>query len=205
MNFRPATTNDIPLLGKLICETMTNWGVVAYGLGSQQRAEQAITNLASFTKNRYSYTLAQILEIDQQPAGILLSFPGKTMQSLKYSLLWQLFKIYPLPDALYVLRWISHGFFYADSLPDEYHIAHLAVVESFRRRGLGKQLLEHAETLALQNGLNKCSLEVGLTNDNARSLYDTCGYTVVDTVSREKLKEKYGIAGIERRVKILKP
>ena len=203
MNIRPATTHDIPLLGKLMCETMQRWGDVAYGLDNRQRAEQAIADLAGYEDNRFSHKLAHIVDVDGIPAGMLLSFPGERLQSLKNPLIWQLFKIHRFWDALRCLRWIMTEFFYADALPDEYHIAHLAVMDTFRRQGIAKHLLNYAEQIARQQGLKKCSLEVGLDNQGARDLYDSYGYEVVDSVSIKRMKEKFDMAGFERRVKTL--
>ena len=203
MKIRAATNNDIPLLGELMCETMQRWGDVAYGLDDRRRAIQAISDLARYKNNRFSHKLAHILEVDDKPAGMLLSFRGEHLQSLKNPLIWQLFKIHKFWDALHCLRWIMTEFFYADALPDEYHIAHLAVVEPFRRKGIAKHLLDYAEQLARQQGLKKCSLEVGLDNSGARALYDSYHYEIVDSVSKAIMKEKFGMAGFERRVKTL--
>ena len=203
MNLRAATINDIPLIANLICETTGHWGEMAFGLGDRQRAEEEMIKFASFENNRFSYKLAHILEIESRPAGLLLSFPGKRLRELEKPLLKQFLGIYGLLDAVRALRWVVPAYLPPDALPDEYHIAHLAVIHAFRRQGIGRKLLEHAEGMARSNGLNKCSLEVGLDNQAARTLYDSYNYKIVGTFASKKNQERYGISGYERRVKVL--
>lgn len=203
MNLRSATTDDIRVAAHLIYETMGRWGDMAFGLGDQQRAEEAMIKFAGFENNRFSYKLAHILEIENRPAGLLLSFPGKRLRELEKPLLGQFLRIYGLFDAISTLRWVVPSYVPPDALPDEYHIAHLAVATAFRRQGIGRKLLDYAEEMARSHGLNKCSLEVSLDNQAARALYDSHGYKVAGTFVNKKHLERYGISGYERRVKVL--
>lgn len=191
------------MIAKLICETMGRWGDMAFGLGERQRAEEEMIKFAGFKNNRFSYKLAHILEIENRPAGLLLSFSGKRLRELEKPLLRQFLGIYGLFDAMRALRWVVPAYLPPDALTDEYHIAHLAVVPEFRRRGIGRKLLDHAEEMARSHALKKCSLEVGLDNRAARILYDSYNYKIVGTFASKKNQERYSISGYERRVKVL--
>ena len=155
MTFRSATENDVPLLAELICETAERWGDLAFGFGERSHAEAAMMKLAGYENNRFSYKLAYILEIKSRPAGILLSFPGKRLRELEKPLLGQFIKIFGFRDTLRTLRWVIPAYAPPDALPDEYHIAHLAVVPEFRRQGVGRKLLDHAEIMARSHALKK--------------------------------------------------
>lgn len=52
----------------------------------------------------------------------------------------------------------------------------LAVLPSFRRQGVARALLQHIETLALQKGCCKITLEVLSNNDAAQQAYRKAGF-----------------------------
>lgn len=56
------------------------------------------------------------------------------------------------------------------------NIHDLAVTRDFRGRGIGRMLLQEAESLSRRLGCCKLTLEVLGGNDNAQRLYRSCGY-----------------------------
>ncbi len=64
-------------------------------------------------------------------------------------------------------------------------ITNVAVHPDYRRRGLGKRLIEEAVRKAEQRGIKQLFLEVRVSNKAARALYIACGFTEVG------LREKY--------------
>ena len=59
---------------------------------------------------------------------------------------------------------------------DEAFINNVAVTASARRQGIGRALVEHAVESAKGNGASFLSLEVRLSNEPARNLYDSLGF-----------------------------
>jgi ribosomal protein S18 acetylase RimI-like enzyme len=59
---------------------------------------------------------------------------------------------------------------------DTLYVDGLAVDAAFRRRGVARRLLAHAERDAAAAGLRGVSLDTGLRNDAARALYEVAGY-----------------------------
>lgn len=57
------------------------------------------------------------------------------------------------------------------------HISEIFVAQEFRGKGIGKLLMNHAETWALQKGLSAIGLNVAATNTAAIELYMKSGYT----------------------------
>ncbi len=84
---------------------------------------------------------------------------------------------------------------------DEFYVAHLAVCEAFRRRGLARRLLTYAEELAGQNNLPKVSLLADLDNTGAIALYESFGFTCVKTYSHPHQLPLTGSPGYVKMVK----
>jgi ribosomal-protein-alanine N-acetyltransferase len=69
----------------------------------------------------------------------------------------------------YILFWL---------LPDEVDIHNVAVHKDFRRRGLGRRLLQQAVQEARGRGASRITLEVRKSNLAAQKLYESLGFTV---------------------------
>ncbi|MDY6964544.1 MAG: ribosomal protein S18-alanine N-acetyltransferase [Halobacteriota archaeon] len=59
---------------------------------------------------------------------------------------------------------------------DRGHISGIAVVEGYRRRGIGRELLTVAENCFILKGYKKVTLEVRLSNRSAQKLYESEGF-----------------------------
>lgn len=68
------------------------------------------------------------------------------------------------------------------------NIHDLYVAEAYRQRGIGKQLMQHAEQLGRDNGCYKMTLEVLSKNEAAKKSYRASGYQPY------QLDEKFGQA-----------
>lgn len=65
---------------------------------------------------------------------------------------------------------------------DSGHITTLGIAPEHRRRGLAKQLLDHAEQSLRKKGLSSVALEVRVSNEAAQKLYLQSDYVVVQTL-----------------------
>ncbi len=85
--------------------------------------------------------------------------------SAEYSYSW----VWLEDDAVlgYLICWLEF---------EDFHIANLAVSPQARGRGIGRQLMEHALSWALQNEVERSLLEVRTSNLPARSLYSSLGF-----------------------------
>ena len=69
-------------------------------------------------------------------------------------------------------------------------IYNLHVIPRFRRQGLAKSLLNAIESWTKDEGLNLIGLHVLESNTAARKLYDSLGYSLVDTHNESYFFEK---------------
>lgn len=74
------------------------------------------------------------------------------------------------------------AFWQAEDIAD---ITNVAVHPDYRRRGLGKKLIEESVRKAEQRGVHQLFLEVRVSNEAARALYTACGFSKVG------LRKKY--------------
>jgi ribosomal-protein-alanine N-acetyltransferase len=64
----------------------------------------------------------------------------------------------------------------AQIIIDEVHIHNIAVVPEFRRKGIGRELLEYAEAAGRKKGADCALLEVRVDNAPALAMYGRLGY-----------------------------
>ncbi len=62
---------------------------------------------------------------------------------------------------------------------DEAQILNVAVSEKFRKRGIGKNILDSLISCAAEKGAKTITLEVAHDNTRAISLYEKCGFSRV--------------------------
>lgn len=102
--------------------------------------------------------------------------------------------------AFYGLVWDEGEVFgYVGALcVDDGEIALIAVDKEHRRKGIAKKLLLEAERIAVEKGCMNMFLEVRVSNDGAKALYQSCGYVPVS------IRKKYYENG-EDAIVMVKP
>jgi ribosomal-protein-alanine N-acetyltransferase len=87
-------------------------------------------------------------------------------------------------------EWIIVAYSVCWQLGDELHVANIAVAPKFRRRGLGRRLLQHVLARAAERGMKSATLEVRSGNRAAQDLYVSFGFTVVGRRKRYYTKNR---------------
>jgi ribosomal protein S18 acetylase RimI-like enzyme len=203
MHIRPAQIDDAATAAELIQETMEGYGDVMLGLDSRERALKVIAGFFRIANNRFSHRLTYLAEVGGRTAGLLLVFPGRDTFKLVLPMSWQILSFY---NPWELLRLAVRAPMAADgeeTRPGEFYVSHLAVLPEFRRQGVGRALLGHADALARTAGLDKCSLCVDIDNPTAQQLYLSHGYQVSKTVNTPWLKERLHTRGYHRMIKPL--
>jgi ribosomal protein S18 acetylase RimI-like enzyme len=205
VTLRPARLDDSGLVARLIYLTM---GIEADWLFGQEKGHstlQVIADLYKQKKNRLSHTLTHLAERNGQLAGLLLSYPGAILSRLDWLTGWCLIKILGMRATARLARIQSNYGDLKEAEPDEYYVSNLAVFPEFQGHGIGTLLMAHAEEMAREAGLHKCSLVVTFGHESARLLYEHLGYKVVRSIPSGHPKVAEGSGGYHRMVKILSP
>lgn len=63
--------------------------------------------------------------------------------------------------------------------PQEAHIINLAVAPAFRKKGVGREMIEYCLEFARKRGAQLATLEVRESNEAARRLYEKCEFKIV--------------------------
>lgn len=86
----------------------------------------------------------------------------------------------------YIMCRIEHGFSDVRKLhfAKKGHVISVAVMPEFRRRSIGRGLVESALSALSGLSADECFLEVRITNDAAIELYRKLGFDITRTISR---------------------
>ena len=153
--------------------------------------------------NRASYGFVYIAAWNGQDVGLLLAYPGRFLQSLDRMTGLHLALIFSLGGVLRLIRRLPAYLDLIETDADEFYISNLAVFPDFQGHGVGKALMEYAETLARTSGLKKCSLIVTYGHEPARRLYEKLGYQTVRKYDILHPQIAEGSGGFHRMVKQL--
>ena len=203
LRFRPAHSNDCEQGARLVMETLHQFGVYLFGFGDEQRAQTALASFFMRPRNRFSHQFAEFALVNNDPAGLLMTFNRRQMRASELATAFHMLKIYDLKELGIFLKRMRPYMDEEKIQPDEFYIAHLAVEEKFRRQGIGWQLLECAEQKARDQGFPKLSLLTEIENSAARALYSKFGFELTETILFPDLLTETGTAGDVRMVKIL--
>ena len=114
----------------------------------------------------YSYKDSRIAEVDGKVVGSLLSYPGDNYKELRHKTFSELWPEYISMDT------DSEQ----ETGPGEYYLDTLAVLPEYRRRGIGRALLEDGIKKGLAAGYDLITLVVDSDMPHLIRLYESVGF-----------------------------
>lgn len=118
----------------------------------------------------YSYKDSRIAEVDGKVVGSLLSYPGDNYKELRrksFAVFW--------PDYMAIDEESE-----METGPGEYYLDTLAVLPEYRRRGIGRALLEDGIKKGISAGYNLITLVVDSGMPDLIRLYESVGFKPVE-------------------------
>jgi ribosomal protein S18 acetylase RimI-like enzyme len=176
LTISPGRIEDVPDAARLLAETMAGFGVAVLGGGDEQLELKALLRWYNEKDNRFSHQFTHLARLDGEIAGLLLSFPGAEVPRLTKGCGRSILSIY---NPVQLLKLIWRGMVLGrakEAEKNEYLISHIAVFESFRRKGIARALLEKAVLSAREARLKRVVLEVEIGNTAAIQLYESYGF-----------------------------
>jgi len=176
LTISPGRIADTTAAARLLADTMAGFGVAVLGAGDEQLELKALQRWYGEKDNRFSHQFSNIARLDGEVAGLLLCFPGRDVPGLTKGCVRSILSIYRFGQ-LVKLTWRGMVLGRAkEAENDEFLIAHLAVFESYRRKGIARAMLDNAVLRAREAGLSRVVLEVEIGNTAAIMLYEGYGF-----------------------------
>jgi ribosomal protein S18 acetylase RimI-like enzyme len=161
---------------RLMADTMAGFGVAVLGAGDEELELRGLRHWFALKGNRFSHENTQIARWQGEIAGLLLCFPGRDAGHLSLACRHSIREVYTWGE-LAKLIWrgmvLGHT---REAEDDEFLVAHVAVFEQFRRKGIATALLEKASALAGEAGFDRVALEVEISNTPAIECYQRNGF-----------------------------
>lgn len=164
--------------------------------------------LTLFYKKPGIYSKENILieEDNGNIKGLILAYPAQRMKQMSK----QMFKI--IKDIILISGFVNFikmvarfklNFYFPKLENDELFISNLAVFNNYRKQGVAKRLLNAAEEIGIEKGLNKISLYLEIDNFIAKDVYLKYGFTEESKVILPKRYNKHNLFGFYKMVKAL--
>jgi ribosomal protein S18 acetylase RimI-like enzyme len=155
-------------------------------------------------QHAFSYEHTQVVEVQNQPAGLILSYPGFIKRQADEKVQQVMAGILPLrklPKILVNLADLTR--IKQDVAPQEYYILGLSILPEFRNQGLGSYLLNQAEKQSHAYDCPSLCLDVTYNNTSARALFERVGYRVTCSKTTSRFEQITRSGGIHRMTKNL--
>ena len=203
-----AVPEDAPAAAELMYEASFPVEQFIFGQ-SASRARELIIDIYNEVFPRpghiqsYSHTL--VARIDGNVVGMFIGYDKKTRKEAiraSYKILLSWLRRIPFRHILKLLRFaIETGRSSAPITEEDYYIEYFAVTPQRRLKGIGRRLMQTAETEARRRGLKRIALNMVIDNKEARCFYKSLGFKPLKTVTYKKRYAKYGLSGETRMVK----
>jgi ribosomal protein S18 acetylase RimI-like enzyme len=186
VDFRPARPEDVDSAAAWIWDTEGELADAMFGLGDHPRALRSLAYFYQRPGTLYSREIVEIAQAQGEAVGLLIGYPPQEEHRRVRGMARAFFSFYGLWDTLRVIRRGLAGYDLHDGDPGDWVIANVAVSPAARGRGVGQQIMLHAEERARLAGCRRTTLLVRYGNP-ARNLYDRLGYRPLAEYSSERL------------------
>jgi ribosomal protein S18 acetylase RimI-like enzyme len=152
----------------------------------------------------YSKEHVIVAEENGRIGGMVLAYPARISWQFSRNMIKLIKDLLNLGGIFHIAKMMGRmgmNRYYPEPRDDEYFVSNIAVFEEYRGKGLGFKLLKKAEEMALENGLNKLSLNVEIENAHAKRFYEIFGFKEDKKRLMPKKYEKYNLFGFSRMVK----
>lgn len=167
MTIRDATPSDAPFLAKCVMA-----GLHIYDFESEIPKDEKKFQLLTECEQRgdllYTYRNSRVAEVDGISVGSILSYPGEFYKELRRRTFSELLSDFATLDT------DSEQ----ETGPGEYYLDSMAVLPSYRGRGIGRALMQDSIQHGISLGYHKITLLVDSEIPHLINLYSSIGFTL---------------------------
>lgn len=200
---RPAEISDTAWGADLLFSA--GKGLFSYVFASTpEKAQETLQQAFAAPNHAFSYEYAQVVEVHDRAAGLILGYPGDLKRKLEENvqgIMAHLLPISRVPRILVNLADLSRIKQEVDL--DDYFVLSLCITPEFRNRGLGSALLQDTELEAQDLGCQRICTDVTYHNLQARKLFERLGYTVTCSKTSHRFEAMTDAGGLHRLEKNL--
>lgn len=167
ITIRKAGPEDAGNAVPLIVEAIGDIAKRLTGESDWKQVEYTLNKLFHRNDNRHSYRFTYIAELKGEVAGVMVLYPGDVAEELDANLAEMLKR-----------KGAFSSVIDKEALPGELYIDTICTAQGFRGQGIGTALLNHAEVVAKEEGVQILSLNVETAKQAAIRLYERVGYTI---------------------------
>ncbi|MFC2069602.1 GNAT family N-acetyltransferase [Chloroflexota bacterium] len=156
--------------------------------------------------NAYSKENVVVEEENGKIRGLILAYPASDMKILTMKTLKCIKGMFMIAGVLNFIKMLFRlrlNTYLPGLENDEFFISNLAVFEEYRGKGIAVKLLEKAEEMAIEKGLNKLSLYMEIDNSQAERVYEKFGFREVKKVVLPEKYNKHNLFGFYKMLKTI--
>ena len=203
---RPARPKDAPVAAQLMYYAGPNYMLAFFGK-TEDKAVGVLRRMFRLPRHTTSYTYAFVAENRDEVVGSISGFDGKRWRtsaraSWIYGPIWFV-AVPPWQISRMIAAFNDFSKVFLPISDEEYYIEHLAVLPERRGQGIGRQLMEFAESNARASGLKRLALDVETENEVARRFYDESGFHQAKMITNPKYCKQFNFQGSIRMVKAI--
>ncbi len=162
LTIRKATINDVKLIAYAVGNAIGE-DVMPSFCGNNWM--NTIAEVATLENSQYSYRNALIAEVDDSPAGVIVTYDGARLEELR-------------SETIRIVRKYKPNFTFSEDETEtgEYYIDTLCVLPQYRKMGIATKLITTIRKQAFAEGHTKLGLIVDFDNPSAERLYTQIGF-----------------------------
>ena len=205
ISIRPAEESDVIWGADLMFSSGP--GVFSYVFAvTPDRAKEILRQAFAKPNHAFSYEYAQILEVDRQPAGIIMGYSGEVKHHAEERIQSVMATIVPLHRVPRILVNLTDLSRIKQAVEvNQYFVLSLCIADEYRHKGLGTALLQDTELIARDLGCTHICLDLAYTNPHAQSWLTHLGYHITCSKTSQRFSTMTDAGGLHRMEKHLAP